>query len=371
MTIPLMNPRAQYEPYIDQLNAALADVVTSGQFIFGPNVEGFEHEAAEYLGVKHAIGVANGTDALVLVLRAMGIGAGDEVICPAYTFYATNESVAMVGATPVFADVDDQTYTLDLDHVRTLISGRTKAIMPVHLFGQAADMDPLREIAQEHGLKLIEDAAQGWGSRYNGTKVGALGDAATFSFFPTKNLPCFGDGGLVATNDDDLAERVKMLRFHGSKDKKVFEFVGHNSRLDAIQAAVLRIFLKHVDGWNESRAQVAEWYREAGLGELVTLPHVADGRNHIYHVYTVRSPLRDAISAACAERGVGAAVYYNPPSHLQPVFAHLGSSPGDLPVSEAMAKEGLALPMFPTMTEAEVGTVVEAVRSAVPVGAAN
>lgn len=371
MAIPIMDPRAQYESLIDEVTARISTVVDSGQFILGPNVKAFEAEAAEYLGTNHAIGVANGTDALVLALRALGIGAGDEVIAPAYTFYATNEAIAAVGATPVFAEVDEQTMTIDPEHARTLVTGATKAIMPVHLFGQCADMDAINALARERDLYVIEDAAQAWGATYKGARAGSLGDIATFSFFPTKNLPCFGDGGLVATKHEAVAEKVRMLRFHGSKDKVKFEYVGCNSRLDELQATILRLFMQHVDGWNEARAAVAASYERARLGELVTTPHVSDGRSHIYHVYMVRSAHRDAIAAACKAQRIGCNVYYNPPSHLQPVFGSLGSSPGDLPISEALGNEGLALPMFPTMTEAQVNEVVACVRAAVPVGAAH
>jgi dTDP-4-amino-4,6-dideoxygalactose transaminase len=368
--VPLMDPSAQYQPFVPELNETIGKIVASGRFILGPNVSAFEQEAAEYLGVKHAIGVANGTDALVISLRALGVGAGDEVICPAYTFYATAESIAAVGATPVFADVDEKTFCIDPESARERITGRTKAIMPVHLFGQPADMDALREVAEGARLPLIEDSAQAWGATYRGTHAGSFGDAATFSFFPTKNLPCFGDGGLVATNRDDVAETVRKLRFHGSKDKKLFELVGFNSRLDEIQAAVLRRLSREVDAWNEHRTQVAAWYREAGLHDLVTVPHVAEGRTHIYHLYVVRTPHRAAVQEACAKAGVACAVYYDTAAHLQPVFAHLGGAPGDLPVTEALGADGLALPMFATMTQDQVQAVVDAVRAGVPVGAA-
>ena len=371
MSVPLMNPRAQYDHLTDEINRRIAEVVESGKFILGPNVAAFEKEAAEYLGVRHAIGVANGTDALVLSLRALDIGRGDEVICPAYTFYATAEAIAAVGATPIFAEIDDQTYTLDVEDVQRKVSGRTKAIMPVHLFGQAADMDVLNELARERGLAVIEDSAQAWGANYKGRKIGALGDAATFSFFPTKNLPCFGDGGLVTTNRDDVAEMVRKLRFHGSKDKVVFEHVGYNSRLDEIQAVILRLFLGEIDGWNANRQRVAAAYASAGLGDLVGLPHVADDRDHIYHLFMVRSEHRDAIAASCKAAGVANGVYYAKPAHVQPVFEALGGSLGDLPVSEAMGAEGLALPMFPTMTDEQVREVVDAVRAGVPAGVAS
>jgi dTDP-4-amino-4,6-dideoxygalactose transaminase len=370
MNVPLMNPREQYQGLESELGAMMTEIVDSGTFILGPRVAEFEKAAAEYLGVKHAIGVGNGTDALVIGLRALGIGPGDEVICPAYTFYATGESIAAVGATPVFADVDPQTMTMDPASVRERITGKTRALMPVHLFGQPADMDELRAIGTEHGLPVIEDAAQAWGASYKGQKAGSMGDLATFSFFPTKNLPCFGDGGLVTTNRDDVAELVRKLRFHGSRDKKVFEYVGYNSRLDELQAGVLLRLMQEVDSWNAHRREVACWYEEAGLGELVTTPYVADGRMHIYHLYMVRSEHRDAIHASCAAAGVASAVYYSPASHLQPVFAHLGGAPGDLPVTEALSADGLALPMFATMTRDHVDSVVAAVRAGVPAGVA-
>jgi dTDP-4-amino-4,6-dideoxygalactose transaminase len=371
MAVPLMNVRAQYESLIPEITKRFAEIVDSSSFVLGAHVKAFEAEAAAYLGTKHAIGVANGTDALVIVLRALGIGPGDEVICPPYTFYATPESIAAVGATPVFADVDEQTFNLDLDEVRSRITGRTKAIMPVHLFGQPADMDELNALAKEHSLAVVEDAAQAWGATYKGARVGSLGDAATFSFYPTKNLGGFGDGGLIATNSDELAELARMLRFHGSKDKKTFTHVGFNSRLDELQAAVLRLELEHIDEWNGKREQVAAWYAEAGLGDLVDLPAVGDGRSHIYHLYVVGCRgNRDAIQAACKEAGVSTSVYYGDPLHLQPVFEHLGGAPGDMPVTERFGRENLAIPMFPLMTREQVEEVVAAVRSAVPAGVA-
>ncbi len=366
MAVPLMDPNAQIAPYLDELEQIASRVIRSGRFIFGPEVEGFETEAAEYLGVKHAIGVANGTDALTIALRALDIGAGDEVICPAYTFFATPETISSVGATPVFVDVDPATCCLDVEDVRSRLTGRTKAMMPVHLFGYVADMSALNELAREHDLAVIEDSAQAWGAERDGTKAGAFGDAATFSFFPTKNLPCFGDGGLVATDRDDVAELVRMLRFHGSKDKQTFTHLGYNSRLDALQAAFLRRNLREVDAWNANRRQIAQWYEDAGLGEFVELPATEDGVTPIWHLYVVRTEHRDELLAACRERGVGATVYYGSPHHLQPVYADLGYAPGDLPVTERLCATGVALPMFPTMTREQVDEVVDAVRAGVP-----
>ncbi|MCW2956681.1 MAG: Glutamine--scyllo-inositol transaminase [Thermoleophilia bacterium] len=368
MAVPLMDPRAQYEPYIAELEQIAAEVIRSGQFILGPHVKAFEAEAAEYLGVKHAIGVGNGTDAITIALRALGVKPGDEVICPAYTFFATPETISSVGAVPVFADVDADTCCLDIDDVRARITGKTRAILPVHLFGQVADMQPLLGLAKEHGLAVIEDSAQAWGAEQDGTKAGAFGDAATFSFFPTKNLPAFGDGGLIATNSDEVNELARMLRFHGSKDKKVFEHVGYNSRLDDLQAAIIRRNLKEVDGWNAHRRQVAAWYEEAGLADLVELPPVGEGNVPIWHLYVVRTDHRAALLEACKERGVGATVYYGDPHHTQPVYASLGYAPGDLPVTERLCATGVALPMFATMTRDQVTEVVEAVRAGVPAG---
>ncbi len=365
MPVPLMNTRAQYEPLIDQVRERVLSIIDGGRFILGEHVTAFEQEAAAYLGVRHCIGVGNGTDALSIALRALGIGPGDEVICPAYTFYATPESISAVGARPVFADVDE-TCTLDPESVRSVISGATKAIMPVHLFGLAADMDALQEIADEHGLAIVEDAAQAFGSTWQGRRCGSLGDAATFSFFPTKNLGGFGDGGLVATDRDDVAELARMLRFHGSKDKQVFHHIGYNSRLDEIQAGVLRLLLPELDGWNAARRGIADHYRQAGLGELVELPPTPAGREHTYHLHVVRSDDRDGLVEQLREQGIGATVYYGNPHHLQPVYADLGYTPGDLPVTEQLAAEGVALPIYPTMTTAEADEVVAAVRAARP-----
>jgi dTDP-4-amino-4,6-dideoxygalactose transaminase len=361
-----MNPKAQHASYLAELEQIAVDIIRSGNFILGEQVRGFEAEAAEFLGVKHAIGVANGTDALTIAMRALGVGMGDEVICPSYTFYATAETIADLGAIPVFADVDPVSFCMDPEDVRARITGNTKAILPVHLFGHGADMDALNAIAAEHGIAVIEDSAQAWGARQNGARIGALGDAATFSFFPSKNLPCFGDGGMITTNRDDVADMARALRFHGTRDKETFEYVGYNSRLDELQAGFLRRHLKEIDGWNANRRIIAGWYEEAGLGELVELPKVLDGNEPIWHLYVVHTEHRDALLAGCAERGVGAKVYYGNPLHLQPVFEHLGYSTGDLPVTERLCSTGVAIPMFPTMTREQVEEVVAAVRASVP-----
>jgi len=365
MPIPLMDVSAQWDALVPRLKEAIGEVVDSGRFILGPQVAAFEREAAQALDARFAVGVANGTDALILTLRALEIGPGDEVICPAYTFYATPESIAAVGATPVFADIDPETFCLDPEAVAAAVTTDTKAVMTVHLYGHPSPMRRLKAICDRNGLALVEDAAQAFGARLDGVPVGGLGDAATFSFFPTKNLPAFGDGGLVSTQRQDLDEAVRMLRFHGSKDKQTFELVGYNSRLDELQAAVLRTLLPELDGWNGARRAAAERYRELGLGEHVTLPGVADGAEPVYHLYTVRTPERERLRAALGERGVASAIYYHRPHHLQPVFAQLGYGPGSLPETERAAAEGLALPMFPTITAEQQRAVVEAVASAV------
>jgi dTDP-4-amino-4,6-dideoxygalactose transaminase len=352
--IPLVDVKAQYAPLVPRLQAAFAEVLESGKFILGPNVKAFEEEAASYLGVPETIGVANGTDALVLVLDAMGIGPGDEVICPAFTFYATAESIARRGATPVFAEIDPQTLNLDVEDVSARITGRTKAIMPVHLFGRPA---PLPELA-ELGQPLIEDAAQAFGAE----GIATTGVASTFSFFPTKNLFGLGDGGLVACTDVELAARVRMLRFHGSRAKVDFEYVGYNSRLDEVQAAMLRIFLPELGGWNRARREAADRYREL-LGDLAETPQ--DEPGHVYHLFVCRSPDRDRIAASLREHGIGTNLYYLPPLHLQPALRYLGWSKGDLPETERAAAENFSLPLWAGITAEQQERVAAIVRDAV------
>jgi dTDP-4-amino-4,6-dideoxygalactose transaminase len=353
--IDLVDVKAQYAPLIPQLKQAFADVLESGQFVFGPNVSAFEAEAAEYLGVPETVGVANGTDALVLVLDAMGIGRGDEVVCPAFTFYATAEAIARREATPVFADIDPVTLNLDPVDVERRLTPRTKALLPVHLFGRPA---PLAELA-ELGVPIVEDAAQAFGS----PAIGGTGIASTFSFYPTKNLFGLGDGGLVAVRDEELAERIRMLRFHGSKAKKTFEYVGYNSRLDEIQAAALRIFLRELDGWTAARREAAARYVELGLGDLCEVP--TDEPGHVYHLFVCRSSERDRIRAALTEAGIGNAEYYLPPLHLQPALRHLGYEEGALPETELAARENFSVPLWAGITAEQQERVVDAVRDAV------
>jgi dTDP-4-amino-4,6-dideoxygalactose transaminase len=350
MTIPHVDVKAQYAPLIPELQEAFARTLESGRFIFGPEVEAFEREAAELLDVQEAVSCANGTDAIVLVLDALGIGPGDEVVCPAFTFYATAEAIARRGATPVFADIDPATLNIDPTDVERRITPRTKALMPVHLYGRPApDLSHL-------GVPVVEDAAQAFGAAGIATSI-----ASTFSFFPTKNIFALGDGGMISVNDADLAQRLRMLRFHGSAAKKEFLYVGYNSRLDAVQAAFLRIFLRHIDDWNRQRRDAAARYTEL-LDGLVETP-VDDG-SHVYHQYCVRTPERDRLAAALKEADIGFAVYYDPPLHLQPALRYLGHSEGDLPETEKAARENLCLPIWAGITEEQQAEVASVLRSA-------
>jgi len=353
--IPLVDVKAQFAPLIPELEARFREVLAGGQFIRGPHYWAFQEEAAAKLGVAKTVGVGNGTDAIVIALDAMEIGPGDEVICPAFTFYATAEPIALLGATPVFADIERETMNIDPADVARKITAKTKAIMPVHLFGRPAKVDELKV----HGLPVIEDAAQAFGAR----SVAQKGIAATFSFFPTKNLFCLGDGGLVASNDEELAAKVRMLRFHGSRDKKTFEYVGYNSRLDEVQAAMLRVFLGQVKGWNELRRESAARYAELGLGELLELPK--DEPGHVYHLFCTRSPERDKFRDALAEAGIGHACHYVVPLHLQPSMAHLGYKEGDLPETEQAARENLCVPLWAGIAREQQERVVATLQGAV------
>jgi dTDP-3-amino-3,4,6-trideoxy-alpha-D-glucose transaminase len=340
--IPLF--ASSLEAYMPRLEERLSRVARSGRYILGPEVDAFEREFARYVGVRHCVGVANGTDALTIALRALGVGAGDDVVMPSFTFYATAEAAIVAGARPVFCDVDPETFCVTAETVRAALTARTKAIVPVHLFGNVAPVPELREL----GLPVLEDAAQAAGAELNGVKAGALGDAATFSFFPSKNLPCLGDGGAITTDDDELAERARILRFHGSKDKVSFTEVGYNSRLDELQATVLRALLPELDGWNATRRSVAEAYERLGLGEHAALPRAIDGARHVYHLYVVRA------EGLATGRG-----YYRVPVHRQPAIG----ADVELPGTEQAARTNFALPMGTQLTEEQVRTVVEACAS--------
>jgi len=357
LAVPLF--ATSLDRYLPLLTERLAEVVAGGRYILGPEVDVFEREFADYLGVKHCIGVGNGTDAITIALRALGVRPGDEVICPSFTFYATVEATVSAGATPVYCDVDPRTFCVTPETVKAAITPRTKAIVPVHLFGNVAPMEELRAL----GLPLLEDAAQATGARLNGTRAGALGDAATFSFFPSKNLPCLGDGGAVVTDDDDVAQAARRLRFHGSEDKKTFVDVGYNSRLDELQAAVLRVLLPELDGWNAARREAAAAYEREGLGEFVELPTPVDGAEHVHHLYVVRHERADELAAALGQSQIGARGYYRVPIHRQPATARFAPADIELPGTDEAARKHLALPMGPELSEDDVREVVAACAS--------
>ncbi len=368
--VPLLDLKAQYETIKDEVREAIDRVLASQRFILGPEVEAFEEEIAAYSQTKYGIGVSSGTDALLVSLMATGVGPGDEVITTPYTFFATAGSIARLHAKPVFVDIDPLTYNIDPEKIEAAITPRTKAIIPVHLYGQMADMDPIMEIAERHGLYVIEDAAQAIGAEYKGRRAGSVGHLGCFSFFPSKNLGGFGDGGMVVTNDADLAERVRILRVHGAKPKYYHHVVGGNFRLDAIQAAVLRVKLRHLDEWTAARQRNAnryrELFREAGLlerGEAITLPHDAGWGRHIYNQFVIRVPKRrDELKAYLGENGIGSAVYYPVPLHLQKCFADLGYKAGDFPESEKATHETLALPVYPELSAYQSAVVVDSIR---------
>jgi len=368
MTVPLLDLRAQYHSIRAEIDAAIAAVVESQRFILGPVVERFEAEAAEYLGVPHAVACASGTDALLLVLKALELEPGDEVIVPAFTFFASAGAIWNAGLRPVFADIDPATFNVDPASVRSVITDRTRAIMAVHLFGQMADMPALEAIAREYGLALIEDAAQAFGARQHqdGTwrMAGTVGTAGCFSFFPTKNLGGFGDGGMVVTRDAALAERVRKLRTHGGREMYHHEIVGTNSRLDALQAAVLSAKLPHLRRWSEGRRANAAAYDAAfaDVAEVIT-PSVLDVNEPIFNQYTLRVQDRDGLKAHLDRQGIGNGIYYPVALHLQPCFAALGYRAGDLMESERATREVLSLPVFAELTADQQGQVVEAVRS--------
>ena len=358
-SIPLVDLRYPYEEAGREISDAVSSVIQSRRFILGPEVRSFEEEMADYVGTSNAIGVGSGTAALYLILRAMGIGPGDEVITTPFTFIATAEAVAQCGATPVFADIDPETFNLDPEVVPGRITSKTRAIIAVHLYGLPADIGPLREIADSHGIALIEDCAQAAGAEYGGRKVGSFGHASAFSFFPTKNLGGAGDGGMVCTDDWEVAERVSMLRVHGSQKKYFHDLVGVNSRLDEIQAAILRVMLRNLDRWNDMRRGIADSYRERLVG--VEPPVEPEGSRHVYHLYTIKTGERDSLMKRLTAEGIGCRVYYPVPLHLQPCFGHLGCQPGDFPATESVTGEILSIPMFPGMGASQAERVSGAV----------
>ncbi|HYZ81063.1 MAG TPA: DegT/DnrJ/EryC1/StrS family aminotransferase [Solirubrobacteraceae bacterium] len=358
MTVPLFDTATPQAPLRETILARIAAVVADGRYVLGPNVQAFEEEFAAYLGVRHVIGVANGTDAITLGLRALGVRPGDDVVVPALTFYASAEAIVNAGARPVFCDVDFDTRNVTVETVRAALTARTTAILPVDLFGlPAPDLGEL-------GLPVLEDAAQAAGARRDGLMAGALGQAATFSFYPSKNLGAFGDGGAIATDDDDIATMARSLRFHGSRDKQTFDHVGYNSRLDEIQAAILRVMLPHLDAWCHGRRAGAAAYRAAGIDRYVGVPAVPDGTDPAWHLYVVTHPRADEVVGALTTAGVQARGYYRRPLHRQPSMAPYVDELGPLPVTEELAATNIALPISPVFTEAQAGEVVSALAAA-------
>jgi dTDP-4-amino-4,6-dideoxygalactose transaminase len=359
MVVALFDTATPLSGLREQLNDAIARVLDSGRFILGPEVAAFEQELAAYCGTRHAVGVANGTDAITIALRAMGVGPGDEVVVPSFTFYASAEAIPPTGATPVFCDIDPDTYCVTADTVRAVLTPRTKAVVAVHLFGNVA---PVAEV-QALGVPVLEDAAQAAGSTVDGMRAGALGTAATFSFFPSKNLGCFGDGGIVTTSDDAVAERARTLRFHGSRDKVTYEQVGYNSRLDELQAAILRVQLPHLDTWADGRRRAGEHYRQAGLGQLLTLPKPAAGAAPAWHLYVVAHPEIERVERTLADAGIGHKPYYRLPVHRQAAMSQWGAGV-ELPATDHAARTHLAIPMSPVLTREQADQVVAAVGAA-------
>lgn len=361
--IPMVDLQIQYQQLKSEIDRAIAGVLDTSYYILGPQGQSFETEAAAYLGVKHAIGVASGTDALHLALRAAGLGPGDEVITSPFTFIATAEAVAYVGATPVFVDIDPRTFNIDPELARKAITAKTRAILPVHLFGQPADLAPLQQLCDEHGLLLIEDCAQSFGAGYDGRQTGSIGALGCFSFFPSKNLGCYGDGGMVVTSDDRLAEQLRMLRNHGSKVRYHHDIIGYNSRLDELQAAILNVKLRHIDRFNRLRRQNAHYY-SVRLQDAGVVPPFEDGKGvHVYHQYTLLTDRREAVQQALTQAGCASAIYYPIPLHRQNVFA-ADFSVVSLPVSESVAARCLSLPIYPELSENQMDRVIGAIREA-------
>jgi dTDP-4-amino-4,6-dideoxygalactose transaminase len=360
--IPLVDLKAAYRRLQAELDAAVARVLAGGWYILGPEVAAFEAEFAAWLGVDHAVGVASGTDAVLLALRALGVGPGDEVITVAHTAVATVAAIELAGATPRLVDIDPATYTLDPARLAAAITPRTRAIVPVHLYGAPADMDAVLAVARAHGLLVVEDCAQAHGARYRGRMVGTLGDAAAFSFYPTKNLGALGDGGAVATHRPEVAEQLRLLRQYGWRERYVSDVAGHNSRLDELQATILRVRLRHLDAENETRRRLAARYDAALTGLSIARPTARPGDCPVYHLYVIRTAERDALAAHLREKGIGTGVHYPVPVHRQPAYAHLGYGPGSLPATEAAAAEVLSLPMYPDLAEEAVDGVAVAIR---------
>jgi dTDP-4-amino-4,6-dideoxygalactose transaminase len=354
MQVPLLDLKAQYQTIKDEIAPAINDVCESQAFALGPAVAKFEKEVAAYCGIKHAIGVSSGTDALLVSLMALGVQPGDEVITSPFTFFATAGCIARLGAKPVFVDVDPDSYNIDPAGIEERLTEKTRAIIPVHLFGQIARMESTMEIARRHNLAVVEDAAQAIGASRDGIQAGSFGDCGCFSFYPTKNLGAFGDGGLVTTNNDQLADQIRVLRDHGQKPRYFYRVIGGNFRLDGIQGAVLNVKLKYLDQWNEKRRQNAAIYDRLFADSPVKTPRIDAGNVCIYHQYTVTVPERDRLQAFLADNGIGSAVFYPKPLHLQDCFSDLGYHPGDMPIAEKLCNEVLSLPVYPELLREQI-----------------
>lgn len=365
MGVPFLDLKAQYATIKDDVLERVNAVFEDQAFVLGKHVEQFENECAEYLGVKHAVGVSSGSDALLISLMAAGVGQGDEVIVPSFTFFATAGAVSRLGAKPVFCDVREEDFNIDLAKAASRVTDRTKAVIPVDLYGQCADMEGVMDLAREHDLAVIEDAAQAFGAHRNGRKAGTFAHYGCFSFYPTKNLGGAGDGGMIVSDDDELADRARLLRVHGERPRYHNKVVGVCGRLDALQAVVLSVKLKQLDAWNRRRAEIAGIYNERfAENEKITTPVVNRGNNHIYHQYTIRIPGRDEVAKTLAEQGIGCGVYYPVPLHLQECFKDQGYSKGDLPVCEKLTEDVLSLPVFDQMTDEQANIVADAVLAA-------
>jgi dTDP-4-amino-4,6-dideoxygalactose transaminase len=374
MKVPFFDLKPQFSLIEEEIKSSLNEVFKTQQFVMGPQVEDLEKAIATYCQTTYAIGVASGSDALFLSLMVLGIGPGDEVILPPFTFFATAGSVSRIGAIPAFVDIDPDTYNIDPSKIEEKITQRTKAILPVHLFGQCADMDPILRISKARQLHVIEDAAQALGSEYNplpglkGRRAGRMGDLGCFSFYPTKNLGAFGDAGMVVTDNPDLAEKIRLLRVHGSRPKYYHKWIGINSRLDTMQAAILLVKFKHLEKWTDARQRLARKYQELfrdipSRVEELKLPVIQYGNRHIFHQYVIRVPRRDQLRKFLSEEGVGTDIYYPLPLHLQECFSFLKHRPGDFPISEKAAEETLALPIYPELTEAQQERVVDRIKA--------
>lgn len=362
--IPLVDLRAQYLSIKSEIDQAMASVIGDSAFIGGKYAAEFEKSFADYLNVRHCIGVGNGTDALFIVIKSLGIGPGDEIITAANTFIATSEAISLAGAKPVFIDCNKETYNIDANLIENAITAKTKAIIPVHLYGQPADMDPILALAGKHNLKIIEDAAQAHGADYKGKKAGTFGSAATFSFYPGKNLGAYGDAGAIVTNDDKLAKKVRMFANHGRQDKYLHEIEGINSRLDGMQAAILSVKLKHLDDWIKRRREIAKRYNEA-LREIVETPRALEGASHVYHLYVIRVKSREKVQQRLLENGISTGIHYPVPLPLQPAYRQLNYQPADFPVASGLAGEILSIPVYESMTDEQVDFVIQKLKEAI------